>query len=289
MNVVIMSRPMRSILFSALTLGALASVCLAQDRANPPTQPFEIPAVAQAPGCPPEGWCGEASLQMIFMYYGAYIPQKIINAAGHPEHPDLWSNNLGPAMQNLGFKWSDFSTGDTDEYIRKLRASLADGVPVLMGVNVYSNGNGGAHFCVAAKSDDTALTINTTWAMRGDIYTWARLHTKAGGITLADAFQALAIPAPDLLAKHRLRLYPVDPAKFYEKRCKLRIAASNLIKGAKYQIRSYPSMQSADVNRGAGELVDEFTAASPEYTKDVEVDRDAETVFVMTRSHATGS
>ncbi len=235
------------------------------------------------PGCPPEGWCGEAALQMIFMYYGAYIPQKMINAAGHPEHPDLWSNNLGPAMQSLGFKWEDFSTGDTDAYIRKVKSYLADGVPVLMGVNVYSNGSGGPHFCVAAKCDETSLTINTTWAMKGDVFTWAKLHTKAGGISLADPFQALAVPAPDLLANHRLRLYPTDPAKFYEKRCKLRMAASNLIKGAKYQVRRYASMQLADVNRGGGEIVDEFTADTTEYTKDVVVDRDAEVVFVLGR------
>ena len=65
------------------------------------------------------------------------------------------------------------------------RRKLCPGVPA-----------GGPHFCVAAKCDETSLTINTTWAMKGDVFTWAKLHTKAGGISLADPFQALAMQEP---------------------------------------------------------------------------------------------
>lgn len=40
-------------------------------------------------GAPDEGWCGETSIQMVALHYGAWIPQPMINALGKPSHPDL--------------------------------------------------------------------------------------------------------------------------------------------------------------------------------------------------------
>ena len=70
-----------------------------------------IPAISQDPTCPPEGWCGEASIQMAAMYYGCYFPQKMINAAGHPNHPDLWNTELAGALEALGFGRRDLPNG----------------------------------------------------------------------------------------------------------------------------------------------------------------------------------
>lgn len=280
MCVMIRARLFRLAALSAAFLCGVASPSDAQQRKNATPPQFDVPAVAQDPSCPPQGWCGEASLQMIFMYYGAYYPQRVINAAGKPEHPDLWSNNMGAAMQALGFKWTDYPAGDTEDYIRHLKADLAAGLPVFMGVMVSSD----AHFCVAAKCDDASLTIHTTWSMQPTVYPWSKLRTQVpGAITLVGAFMGFTVQVPVILGKYPLRLYPAEPSRFFDKKCKLRIAASNLKKGARYQIRSYASVREADDFRGSGNLVDDFTASDTEYGKIVEVDRDQPIVFVLTR------
>ena len=264
----------------------LASVCVGlvsgQTTTRHAADQWEVPVTRQEPNCPPEGWCGESSIQMACMYYGCYFPQKLINTVGHPSHPDLWSKDLAGALDALGFGRRDLPTSSAEDFIRALKPELNNGVPVILGVNVYSGNQGGAHFCIAAKCDNDNLTINTTWSMTSNTFSWSKLRTKSGGITLADVFMGLAIPAPDVLAAHRLRLYPADPASFFTKKCKLRMMGSRLINGEKYQIRSYASIKLADQNRGAGDLVGDFTASGTEYSQVVEVDRDQSIVFVLT-------
>ena len=244
------------------------------------TLAWEIPAIQQDPTCPPDGWCGEASIQMAMMYYGMYAPQKMINAAGHPSHPDLWNTELGPAMEAFGFSCTGLPTGSTSEFIAALKPILHEGTPVILGINVFSNGHGDAHFCIAAKCDEQTLTVNTTWEMTARVYPWSKMVVK-NGLTLADTFMGLAVVPPPILTAHRLRLYAADPKAFFTPKTKLKIAVSNLLKGSKYQIRSYPSVKSADVNRGGGDLVAEFQAPGGDYSQEVEVDRDKPIVFVL--------
>lgn len=271
-------KPLRTALLIAFTSSLGLGFC--QTAPLQRTLAWEIPAIAQDPTCPPDGWCGEAAIQMAMMYYGVYAPQKVINAAGHPSHPDLWSNELGPAMEAFGFSGTGLPTGSTSEFITALKPVLHEGTPVILGINVFSKGHGDAHFCIAAKYDDQTLTVNTTWEMTPRVYPWGKMAVR-DGLTLADTFMGLAVVPPPILASHRLRLYAADPKAFFTPKTKLKVVAGNLMKGAKYQIRSYISVKSADVNRGGGDLVAEFTATGPEYSQEVEVDRDKTIVFVL--------
>src|SRR5215210_6311635 len=57
-----------------------------------------IPARAQAPESPPSGWCGETAIQEGLLHLGVWAPQALINQAGHPSHPDLYSPDMPVAL-----------------------------------------------------------------------------------------------------------------------------------------------------------------------------------------------
>lgn len=123
------------------------------------------------PGHPPEGWCGEVAIQESLLYAGAYFPQKAINAAGRPEHPDLYSHEIPVALQNLGAiceEWppSGERRPTLDRFLAWIRRQVADGCPVLVGVKIYPTEHDAwslDHFSLVVGATADALVINTTW------------------------------------------------------------------------------------------------------------------------------
>ena len=126
-----------------------------------------------APEHPPEGWCGEVAIQEALLYHGAYFPQKAINAAGEPEHPDLYSAEIPDALKNLHAefrKWiADRPREEPDQFLAWIRRQIAGGWPVLVGVKINPTEHEDwslDHFSLVVGTTDNALLVNTTWGYR---------------------------------------------------------------------------------------------------------------------------
>jgi hypothetical protein len=126
-----------------------------------------------APGHPSEGWCGEVAIQEALLYFGAYFPQKVINAAGSPEHPDLYADEIPTALQNLHVKFETWPWGEPRQelprFLRWTRRWIAAGHPVLVGVKIYPTEHDDwslDHFSLVVGTADKALLFNTAWGYR---------------------------------------------------------------------------------------------------------------------------
>jgi hypothetical protein len=126
-----------------------------------------------APGHPSEGWCAEVAIQEALLSLGAYFPQKIINAAGHPEHPDLYADEIPTALRNLHVKYDAWPwNGPRQElprFLRWTRRWIAAGHPVLVGVKIYPTEHNDwslDHFCLCTGTADHALLLNSAWGYR---------------------------------------------------------------------------------------------------------------------------
>lgn len=96
------------------------------------------------PGVDTVGWCGEASIQMIALYYGYYHSQKTINQLGEPQHLDLYSNEIEKVMKKLGFQYSSYVNqfpGSVDHYVGWVKDNLAQKAPVFSGIKRNPSGN----------------------------------------------------------------------------------------------------------------------------------------------------
>ena len=126
-----------------------------------------------APEHPSEGWCAEVAIQEALLSLGAYFPQKVVNAAGRPEHPDLYADEIPTALENLHVKYEawpwDGPRQELPRFLRWTRRWIAAGHPVLVGVKIYPTEHDDwslDHFCLAVGAADTALVLNTAWGYR---------------------------------------------------------------------------------------------------------------------------
>jgi len=175
----------------ALLAGCAAHGARALDRVRPtkppppsrPCEPADIPpnflktgrAVLQnipdrrhEPGHPKQGWCGECALQQALLYCGGYFPQKHINRAGKPRHPDLYASDIPVAMKALGsrYDWAP-EPRSLPKFLAWVRKQIKAGHPVFTGVKINPTKHpewGLDHFVLVAGCDPNGLTFNTTWA-----------------------------------------------------------------------------------------------------------------------------
>jgi hypothetical protein len=125
-------------------LDLVASLVLLAPPADGFMRPFDqrvlpIPDRPWAPGAPPEGWCGEASLQMVALHFGAWIPQRAINALGRSTHVDLWETDLPVTMERLGLSFETFTAMTRTpraELLTWIVSWLRRGVPVIVGAKL---------------------------------------------------------------------------------------------------------------------------------------------------------
>ncbi|MCW8347917.1 C39 family peptidase [Vibrio sp. ZSDZ65] len=121
------------------------------------------------------GWCGEASLQMIALYYGYYYSQKTINEAGSPKKLDLYSDEISIAMNKLGFKYStyiNYSTENVNDYLVWMKESMKKGFPVFSGVKRNPSGNPNwslDHFVVLVGFSEGYITYNSNNQRYGQV------------------------------------------------------------------------------------------------------------------------
>ena len=80
---------------------------------------------AQGPDAPPSGWCGESAIQQAMLFYGAWVPQALINKAGKPRHADLYASDIPVALGQLGVAFTRSPQfGGLDPYLAWLRGQV---------------------------------------------------------------------------------------------------------------------------------------------------------------------
>ena len=96
-----------------------------------------IPDRPSAEGAPDEGWCGEASIQMVALDYGIWAPQPVINALGRSTHVDLWEEDVPVALGELGLVFERAQVSTRDEFVKWIIAHVRAGHPVIVGAKLY--------------------------------------------------------------------------------------------------------------------------------------------------------
>ncbi len=136
---------------------------------------------------PKEGWCGETSVQMAALYFGAYIPQSVINKAGKPAHPDLWEYDIPTALDafSLSYEpWKPVAPGhapvqsqiaasgrvnpapskDIPLLLAWIRRQVFQDHPVVIGTKIYPTHHldwDVDHIMLAVGFTKQGITINT--------------------------------------------------------------------------------------------------------------------------------
>jgi len=134
---------------------------------------LNIPDRPHAPERPKEGWCGESAIQQALLFHGAWVPQKRINKAGSPRHPDLYAGDIPVALKALGIRIrSGPSRSPLPAFLDWLRSEIRNRHPVLVGMKIHPTRHENwilDHFTLAAGFDREGFRINTTWNRADDI------------------------------------------------------------------------------------------------------------------------
>lgn len=96
-----------------------------------------IPDRQWAEGAPDEGWCGETSIQMAALHYGAWVPQPVINSLGRPTHVDLWEEDVPTALEQLGLSYERSHAASRDEFVGWIITQVRLGHPVIVGAKIF--------------------------------------------------------------------------------------------------------------------------------------------------------
>ncbi|MBN1610184.1 MAG: hypothetical protein JW940_26390 [Polyangiaceae bacterium] len=193
-----------------------------------------IAARSQAPESPASGWCGETAIQEGLLHAGAWTPQRLINRAGRPAHPDLYSSEIPRALERLGVRYAFYSprSRSYDAFAAWMRAALEAGEPVFAGVKILPTQHpewGLDHFVLVVGHGPKGFLVNTTWGHRA----WVSDTTTPGlsfrNVSYGIRLQGLAHPSDRQPA--RLSVIDEGPATV-----KLRIACEGLTAGASYRI-----------------------------------------------------
>jgi hypothetical protein len=138
--------------------------------AGPVDVVLPIAARAQAPESPPSGWCGETAIQEGLLHLGIWAPQKTINRAGRPSHPDLYSSEIPGALSAFGVRFTMYAGGTGyAAFVKWTQAAIDAGDPVLAGVKILPTAHpewGLDHFVLAVGYGERGLLVNTTWGHR---------------------------------------------------------------------------------------------------------------------------
>lgn len=158
-----------------------------------------IGARAHANEAPPSGWCGETAIQEALLYYGVWAPQRAINRAGKPAHPDLYSNEMPAAMEALGLRvtWYAPRARGFDAFAAWAREAIDAGEPVLAGVKLLPTEHpewGLDHFVLVVGYGDEGLLVNTTWGRREWIGKGAKKGISLDSTGWAARVQGATVP-----------------------------------------------------------------------------------------------
>ncbi len=98
-----------------------------------------IPDRPWAPEAPEEGWCGEASIQMTALHFGAWVPQARVHQLGKPAHVDLWEDDVPIALDGIGLAFERYSgkPGDLAAFFGWIVGQVRRGHPVIVGAKIF--------------------------------------------------------------------------------------------------------------------------------------------------------
>lgn len=162
-------------------------------RFTPPTDTVSLPIADRDwdEGAPPEGWCGETSIQMVALHFGAWVPQREAHRLGRAQTPDLWEADVAVALDALGLRWKRGPARDVKGTLDFTVASLRAGHPVILGLK-FSESSGHPewdvdHLVVAPGFSPRGLTLNTNLGGQR-VATWDGLLSREGsaGFTLVN-------------------------------------------------------------------------------------------------------
>ena len=193
-----------------------------------------IPPRSHAPDSPAAGWCGETALQEALLYAGLWTPQRLINRAGKPAHPDLYSTDIPVALNRLGVRYTFYSARKPgfDPFAAWVKEALEAGDPVLAGVKVLPTKHpewGLDHFVLIVGHGTKGLLVNTTWGHRA----WVR-DTTTPGLSFKNVVYGIRLRGLALAPNAKpARLTVVDEGA---DAVRLRIACEGLAIGASYRV-----------------------------------------------------
>jgi hypothetical protein len=224
------------------------AVVATKDLASEATLALAIPARAQAPESPPSGWCGETAIQEGLLHLGVWAPQRLINRAGKPVHPDLYATDIPVALDGLGVRYSMYAVRERgfEPFARWTRGALAEGDPVIAGVKILPTAHpdwGLDHFVLVMGHGPKGLLVNTTWGTRE----WVS-DTTTPGLSLKNAFYGIRL--------HGVRLPPRGiPARLSlvdegAKTVTLRVACAAMPAAGVYRIERRRSAEDKPVSSG---------------------------------------
>jgi hypothetical protein len=259
----------RFVAIASLTFFVVAA-CGKAAAAPPPDVVLPITPREHAAQAPPEGWCGETAIQEGLLHLGVWAPQRLINKAGKPSHPDLYSTDIPVALTELGVRYTFYPGGRGFEaFAAWIRAAIDAGDPVLAGVKILPTKHpewGLDHFVLvvgyAKESARDRLLVNTTWGHRE----WVS-DTTTPGLSFAKAGYAIRLTglalAPDARAARLVVLEESDTM------VKLRVVCAGLEKGAAYTMERRVSRTDAKPI-----WTEEATASGDRIERDVRVEAD---------------
>ncbi|HSO32382.1 MAG TPA: hypothetical protein VLT33_07700 [Labilithrix sp.] len=198
--------------------------------ATVPVAALPIPPRSHAPEAPPEGWCGETAIQEGLLTLGVWAPQRFINKAGRPAHPDLYSSDIPVALSALGVRYAVYGGGRGFEAFAKWVGKAVDeGDPVIAGVKILPTQHpewGLDHFVLVVGHGDEGLLVNTTWGSRR----WVA-DTTTEGLSFRHAFYAIRLLGVTLPTKTQVaRLAVLDESA---SQVKLRVTCAS---GVSYSV-----------------------------------------------------
>ena len=225
-----------------------------------------IAARAQAPESPPSGWCGETAIQEGLLHLGMWAPQRLVNRAGRPVHPDLYSPEIPVALSALGVRHVAYAgPRGFDAFARWVRAALEAGDPVVAGVKILPTAHpewGLDHFVLAVGHGPRGLLVNTTWGTRQ----WVG-DTTTPGLSLRNAFYGLrlvGLEAPVGALPARLTLLDESDVTV-----KLRVTCVGTKRGARYRVE-----RRSGATSGNASWSEETIAGGDRITKELSVEAD---------------
>ena len=120
------------------------------------------------------GWCGEASIQMAFSYYGKQVAQDVIHRAGKPSNSDLQDDDLEVALKALEavFKRYEGESKDSNKFVEWIQEQLRSGYPVICGCKIYPTEKPEwdvDHFVLVTGYNSKGLLMNTQLDCDGQV------------------------------------------------------------------------------------------------------------------------
>ena len=153
---------------------------------------LNIAARNQSPQSPRAGWCGETAIQEALLFHGAFFPQRNINRAGKPSHPDLYASDIPRALKGLRVDFVRYSWAvkGFSKFHAWLKKQLGRGEPVLAGMKIHPTAHpswGLDHFVLAVGYDSEGVTVNTTWGRRAT-RTLKQMTSRAKGLSFKNRY-----------------------------------------------------------------------------------------------------